>query len=162
MVLEYARIQSGQTGHTAGRALLKKMYEAQTGQPMPQILIAQRGKPYFAEGGWHFSMSHTPKNVFCVLSEHPVGLDAEEADRKIRLDLAEKILSEGQYRQYEAAEDKRTALLKFWVLKEAQAKLTGEGIKFHPNHTNFSLDDPRVTVIDNCLVAVLQEEDHVV
>ena len=48
----------------------------------------------------------------------------------------------------------------FWVLKEAQSKLTGEGMKFHPTHTNFSLDDPRVTLIHNCLVAVLQEEDY--
>ena len=161
MFLEYKTIVPG-TGHEAGRALLARMYAHIAGGTLPEIAEMPQGKPYFTEAPWHFSISHTGRHVFCALAKENIGIDAEEADRKIRLDLAEKILSEGEYRQYEAAEDKRTALLKFWVLKEAQAKLSGEGIKFHPNHTNFSLDDPRVTVIDNCLVAVLQEEDHVV
>ena len=156
MVLEYAQIQPGQTGHTAGRALLKKMYETHIGQPMPQILIAERGKPYFAEGGWHFSISHTPKNVFCVLSEHPVGLDAEEADRDINLALEEKILSHWEKGQLDAAADKRLALLTFWVLKEAAAKLTGEGLRGYPKKGMFRLDDPRVQMINGCLVAVIE------
>lgn len=156
MVLEYARIQPGQTGHTAGRALLKKMYEAQTGQPLPQILIAERGKPYFVESGWNFSISHTPKNVFCVLSEHPVGLDAEEADRNINLALAEKILSPTEKEQFDNAPDQRLALLKFWVMKEAAAKLTGEGLRGYPEKGNFRLDDPWVQTLHGCLVAVIE------
>ena len=43
------------------------------------------------------------------------------------------------------------------VLKEAAAKLSGEGLRGFPNHTNFSLDDPRVREIDGCIVAVLRE-----
>ena len=159
MFLEGRPILQG-SGHDAGRQLLARMYEEYVGGTLPEISITQQGKPYFVESPWHFSISHTKCHVFCALSQRNIGIDAEEADRNIRLDLAGKILPEAEYRQYEAAPDKRTALLKFWVLKEAQAKLTGEGIKFHPTHTNFSLDDPRVTVIDNCLVAVLQEEDH--
>jgi len=156
MVLGYAEILPGQTGHTAGRALLKRMYETHTGQPMPQILIAERGKPHFAEGGWHFSISHTPKNVFCVLSEFPVGLDAEEADRNINLALAEKILSPAEKAQFDAADDQHLALLKFWVLKEAAAKLTGEGLHGYPEKGDFCLDDPRLQTINGCLVAVME------
>ena len=48
------------------------------------------------------------------------------------------------------------SLLRFWVLKEAAAKLTGEGLRGYPNHTDFSPDDPRITVIDGCYVAVLE------
>ena len=59
--------------------------------------------------------------------------------------------------QYDAAEDKKRALLTFWVLKEAAGKCTGEGINGYPNKTNFSLDDPRVTEIDGCLVAVIKK-----
>ena len=59
--------------------------------------------------------------------------------------------------QFDAAEDKRLALLRFWVLKEAAAKCSGEGLRGYPNHTLFSLDDPRVTEQDNCLVAVITE-----
>jgi phosphopantetheinyl transferase len=48
-------------------------------------------------------------------------------------------------------------LLTFWVLKEAEAKLSGQGLKGYPNHTNFSLEDPRVTQMEGCLVAVMEE-----
>ena len=158
MFLAHARILPGQTGHTAGRALLKDMYEKHIGKPLPQILIGERGKPYFAEGGWHFSISHTPKNVFCVLSEFPVGLDAEEADREANLALAEKILSPAEKIQFDAATDKRQALLTFWVLKEAAVKLTGEGLRGYPKKNDFRLDDPRVQKLNGCLVAVFEDK----
>ena len=159
MFLEYKKIVPG-NGHEEGRALLARMYTRFVGGALPEIAQMPQGKPYFIHSPWHFSISHTKGHVFCALSKANIGIDAEEADRKIRLELAEKILSPTEYLQYAVAEDKRAALLTFWVLKEAQAKLTGEGMKFHPNHTKFLLDDPRVSMIDNCLVAVLQEEDH--
>lgn len=158
MILEYAPILPGQTGHTAGRVLLEKMYRDHVGQPLPTIATAERGKPYFVEGNWHFSISHTPKNVFCVLSERPIGLDAEQMDRQINLALADKILSSSEREQFEKAEDKRLALLTFWVLKEAAAKLTGEGLHGYPEKGDFRLDDPRVQIINGCLVAVMKDK----
>ena len=157
LALKYRSIQAGE-GHAAGRALLKEMVEQFTGAPMPEILFAERGKPYFANGNLHFSISHTKRHVFCALSDRPIGIDAEETDRDISLNLAQKILSPGELSQYEAAEDKRTALLTFWVLKEAQAKCDGTGLQGYPNHTNFSLDDPGVMIMDGCLVAVTEKE----
>ncbi|MBQ6718747.1 MAG: 4'-phosphopantetheinyl transferase superfamily protein [Oscillospiraceae bacterium] len=153
---------SGKSGHAAGRQLLDQLYREKTGRPMPEILVTDRGKPYFSDGSAHFSISHTPKHAFCALSEHNVGIDAEELDRKVNLKLAEKILSPGEKVQFDQAQDKQKALLTFWVLKEAAAKLSGQGLQGYPNHTNFSLEDPRVTEIAGCLVAVLEEgeENH--
>lgn len=148
---------AGRTGHEAGRQLLAEVYRAETGKALPEIRTTDRGKPYFPDSGWHFSISHTRKHAFCVLSRNNVGLDAEEADRKINLKLAEKILSPWEKQQFDAAENPEKALLTFWVLKEAEAKRTGEGLRGYPNHTNFSLDDPRVTEIDGCIVAVMEE-----
>ena len=88
--------------------------------------------------------------------------NAEEADRQISLKLAEKILSRGEKAQFDASSDQRLTLLTFWVLKEAQAKMTGVGLKGYPMHTEFTLPDPRVRQIDGCLVAVIEEEDHVI
>ena len=85
-----------------------------------------------------------------------MGIDAEELDREINLKLAQKILSATEMARFDAAEDPRKTLLTFWVLKEAAAKLTGEGLKGYPNHTDFSPDDPRVTERDGCLLAVLE------
>ena len=147
----------GLTGHEAGRQLLAELYRSETGENLPEIRVTDRGKPYFPESPWHFSISHTPKHAFCVLSRSNVAVDAEEADRNINLKLAEKILSPREKRQFDAAENKKKALLTFWVLKEAAVKLSGDGLRGYPNHTNFSLEDPRVTEIDGCLVAVLEE-----
>ena len=154
MVLEYMQIEPGQ-GHIAGRKLLEKMYRAHTGCQMPEILVTDRGKPYFSQGDLHFSISHTKHYVFCALSDTPVGIDAEEIHRNIDLRLAEKILSPAEKAEYDAAEDKAAALLSFWVLKEAQAKYTGEGLRGYPNQTSFRPDDPRVQKIGDCLVAVI-------
>ena len=146
----------GKTGHEAGRMLLAQLYREQTGLALPPVLVTPRGKPYLEGEGLHFSISHTKAHAFCVLSDRPVGIDAEEGDRKINLALAEKILSPGEKAQFDAAADQRRALLTFWVLKEAAAKCSGEGLRGYPNRTDFSLDDPRVTELDGCLVAVVE------
>ena len=145
-------------GHQAGRKLLEEMVCEYTGHPMPPIAVGPRGKPYFPGSDLHFSISHSKGYVFCALSHSPIGIDAEEADRPISPALAEKILSPGEYAQWQQAADPQKALLTFWVLKEAQAKCTGEGLRGYPNHTNFSLDDPRVQQISGCLVAVIEGE----
>ena len=85
-----------------------------------------------------------------------MGIDAEEADRKINLKLAEKILSPDEKAQFDATPDPRRALLTFWVLKEAAAKQSGIGLNGYPNHTHFSLDDPRVTESHGCLLAIIE------
>ena len=150
-----SRELKGRTGHEVGRELLSDLYRRVTGRELPSIAVADRGKPYFVDSPWHFSISHTKAHVFCALAKRPVGIDAEELDRKIDLRLADKILSPAERAEFDAAEDKRRALLTFWVLKEAAAKLTGEGLRGYPNHTAFSLSDPRVTEREGCLVAVL-------
>lgn len=148
----------GMTGHEAGRRLLAALYRQETGEELPAILVTDRGKPYFPDSPWHFSISHTPKHAFCVLGRENVAIDAEERDRKVNLKLAEKILSPGEKARYDEAADKETALLTFWVLKEAAAKLSGEGLRGYPRETDFSLEDPSVFHRDGCIVAVMTEE----
>ena len=146
----------GQSGHEAGRQLLEQMYREKTGKPMPQIACMPRGKPYFASGSLHFSISHTKHYAFCGLSDKPVGIDAEEKDRSINFMLADKILSPAEKRRFDVAPDKQAALLKLWVLKEALGKLSGEGINGYPNHTDLSPEDPRIQEIADCYVAVVE------
>ena len=148
---------NGRTGHEAGRALLTRLYGEATGQPLPPIEVGAWGKPAFSDSGWHFSISHTKKHAFCVLEKENVAIDAEELNRRVNLSLAEKILSPTEKAQFDAADDKNRALLTFWVLKEASAKLSGRGLRGYPNDTAFSLDDPRVRELEGCLVAILTE-----
>lgn len=90
----------------------------------------------------------------------PSASTLRSLDRDIRLSLADKILSPGERKQFDAAEDPRLALLTFWVLKEAAVKASGEGLRGYPNDTAFTLDDPRVKIIDGCLVAVAEAESQ--
>ena len=147
---------AGRTGHEAGRALLAALYREETGDALPEIRIAPRGKPYFPHSPYFFSVTHTRRRVFAALSRRAVGIDAEELDRTVRPALAEKILSPSELAQYRTAPDPNRALLTFWVLKEARVKRTGEGLRGYPNKTDFSLNDPRVTEMDGCLVAVIE------
>ena len=152
-----SRPLDGRSGHEAGRELLAELYRETVGEELPEIRITDRGKPWFADSPWHFSISHTPRRVFCALARQNIGIDAEELDRDIDLRLAEKILSPGEKERFEAAGDRRRALLALWVLKEAAAKLSGQGLRGYPNHTDFNPDDPRVTEQDGCLLALLTD-----
>lgn len=159
--MEYLTIESvalnGRTGHEAGRQLLSAMYRRQFGREMPPIATETMGKPYFVDGSAHFSIAHTASRAFCVLSNRNVSIDAEDMARKVPEKLAKKVLSPAEYTQYETAENKSHAILKFWVLKEAAGKLSGKGVTPYPNHTEFSLDDPRISQIHGHFVAVMTE-----
>ena len=159
MKMAWGRLE-GCSGHDVGRQLLQQLYREEMGADCPPILIAPRGKPYFENSFLHFSISHTKNHAFCVLSSLPVGIDAEEKDRRVDLRLADKILSADERQRFDRAADSRDALLRFWVLKEAAVKLTGEGLNGYPNHTDFDPCDPRIQEIDGCYVAVIKENDH--
>ena len=53
----------GESGHAAGRRLLAGLYRAETGEDLPEIRVTDRGKPYFPDSSWHFSISHTQKHA---------------------------------------------------------------------------------------------------
>ena len=150
----------GQSAHQAGRALLSELYRRRTGNPLPPIGLGPWGKPYLEGDSLHFSIAHTDQHAFCLLAPWEVGMDAEEEDRPIRLALAEKILSPEEKRRFALSPDPRQALLRLWVLKEAAAKLSGQGLRGYPNHTSFAPEDPRIRRIGSCLVAIFTEGEH--
>lgn len=146
----------GRDGHQVGRELLAKLYTQTTGEPLPEISVTSNGKPYFADGKWHFSISHTKQYAFCALSQKNIGLDAEEKGRKVSETMVEKFASSGE--KSRLGEDPQDAFLRLWVLKEAYAKLTGRGIGNWLKNTDFDPFDQRIQEIYGCYVAVLEEE----
>ena len=157
MKLKWKRLEN-QTGHEAGRELLAQLYAEEIGDPMPPILTAAQGKPYFAQGDWHFSISHTDTHAFCALSRKNIGLDAEAMDRQIDHRIGVRYLSEAEQKSVREADDQRVALLRLWVMKEAYAKLTGRGVGNWLKNTEFDPFDSRIQCIDGCFVAILEEE----
>ena len=142
----------GRDAHEAGRALLAQLVD-----PMPEIALTERGKPYFVTGELHFSISHTKNHVFCAVSYRNIGIDAESCNRPVRESLAKKVLSPSEYARWEQSSDRQGAFLRLWVLKESYAKLTGRGLGDYLYETDFDPEDQRVTVIDGCFVAVMEE-----
>ena len=155
IILSWKRLE-GESGHDAAWELLRQLHLDRTGRPMPATAVTQRGKPYFLSESLHFSISHTKKHAFCAIGPQNLGIDAEETDRPIKLSLAEKILSPRELSRFREAAEPRAALLRLWVLKEAAAKLTGEGLRGFPNHTDFDPDDPRIMETDGCYVAAIE------
>lgn len=148
----------GADPHKAGLALLDELYRKKTGQAMPEIHLTERGKPCFPAGMPYFSLSHTHRHVFCCLSDRPVGIDAEEADRKAPLHLAERICSPTEWTRFSQAADPNGAFLRLWVLKEAAAKCAGTGLTHNLNQTDFFPEDPRIRLLDGCYVAIVYGE----
>ena len=155
---------NGLDSRVAGRLLLKQMYEELTGEEeLPEIGKMPRGKHYFLTGNLHFSITHTKTRVFCAISDKPIGIDAENLDRQLNPNLAEKILSPTELDLYRAAPAgaRNELLLRLWVMKEAEVKCSGLGLRGYPNHTDYRPDDPRITVMHGCVVAVIEgEADH--
>lgn len=150
---------NGRSGHDVGRELLARLYLQATGREVPRIAITPQGKPYFPDGQWHFSISHTKNFAFCVLSQRNVGLDAEEKGRPVSSTMLEKFLSDNE--KARLGDDQQDAFLRLWVLKEAQAKLTGRGMGNWMKNTDFNPFDQRIQEINGCYVAVLEEENAV-
>lgn len=156
---------NGRNPQEAGRQLLARLYRAETGEDLPLIQKTPQGKPYFDGFAYHFSVSHTPTHVFCVLCRENVGLDAERKDRKPDLRLAKRWLSEFEQEQFSRSANPVDCFLRFWVLKESYAKLTGRGWGNYLKQTHFSAQDERIQEIDGHYVAVLtedEENDHAV
>ena len=149
----------GRDGHTVGRELLARLYREETGSQLPPISVTPQGKPFFEDGAFHFSISHTEKHAFCCLSRENIGIDAEEADRPVRPSVAETFLSPTERKRYLAAPDRNAAMLRLWVLKESYAKLTGRGLGNYLKNTDFDHQDPRIQEIDGCYVAIVKEEN---
>ena len=154
-----AEALQGRSGHEVGRQLLAALYRQATGEELPPIATTANGKPYFTQGNWHFSISHTPNHVFCVLSQKNVGLDAEEMQRPVSAAVISRFLSDTE--QARLGADQEREALRLWVLKEALAKLTGRGIGNWMKDTDFDPYDKRVQEIDGCYVAVLEDDDAV-
>lgn len=150
---------NGRSGHETGRELLARLYHQATGENLPEIAVTPRGKPYFPGSDWHFSISHTPRFAFCVLSRHNVGLDGEEMGRKVSPNMPEKFLSPGE--KARLGGNPQEDFLRLWVLKEALAKLTGRGMGNWMKDTDFDPNDPRIREIHGCYVAILEEENAV-
>lgn len=118
----------------AARILLLCGLEEHYGIKNPLIKRTENGKPYLADNKVYFSVSHTRDTVAVALSRHPVGVDIEY-ERKYNDSVCRRMFSETE-KEYVNGDG--VNFTKFWTLKEAAVKATGQGIA-HAKDYNFDI-----------------------
>ena len=90
-----------------------------------------KGKPDFAEGDYHFSLSHSGDYVCLAVDKKQIGIDIQKMRPLKDLKVAERFFTIQEQEALQACAEKQAQERLFytiWVKKEAYAKLTGEGI----------------------------------
>ncbi len=111
------------------RALLFLLDERGVDTAPLVIERTENGKPYFANSGIKFGISHSGEVAVCALSDSEVGIDIEEIREVGNAEaLAKRYFAEEEGRYVAASEDASAALLEVWTKKEAALKRDGRGI----------------------------------
>lgn len=94
----------------------------------PTFDYASNGKPSLREyPHLHFNISHCKAAIACVIDDHPVGIDVETIGRYSE-SLANYCMNAKELQEISQAANRDIAFTRLWTMKEATAKLTGEGI----------------------------------
>ena len=97
----------------------------------PHFQIGEHGKPALQECPQiHFNISHCKAGIAVALGDVPVGIDIEAIGR-MNDSLARYVLNETEYARMLQSDNPAIEFTKFWTMKEAVAKLTGQGITDH-------------------------------
>ena len=122
-----------------GRGILRSLLSGFTGTSAGKLRFTYgtSGKPSLADHDIHFNVSHSAElGLFAFAPDRPVGVDVEN-ERPVRrlLDVAQRFMSEDEIRSLAATapEQRDTAFLKSWVVREALLKAEGKGVWSGPD-----------------------------
>lgn len=90
-----------------------------------EIMVAEKGKPYFTDGKIQFSLSHSESLWACVYGPDQCGLDVQfkkKTDFR-RISMRHFSREENLYIEKEGIE----GFYRIWTRREALGKLTGKG-----------------------------------
>lgn len=121
------RRQNHRQAHFAALDLLGAALEKDFGVRHAVIHRAGLGKPKLLHDFLHVNISHCKGLAVAAAGRVPLGVDAE-TPRKVRDSLLTKVCTAEEAAEIQQAADKNLAFSRFWTLKEAYAKYTGEGI----------------------------------
>ena len=106
------------------------------------VKITRRGleKPVLLHENLHMNLSHCKGLAVAAVGRFPLGVDCERP-RAVKDRLLDKICAESEAAAIRAQTDKNFAFARFWTLKEAYGKYTGEGIRAPLRALRFSLSE---------------------
>lgn len=91
----------------------------------------KNGKPYFSDSPLYFNLSHSDKEVMCIMSFFPVGCDVEKV-HTIKNDISSRYFSDEEKRILAGCSseaERQDIFFRLWTLKESFIKCTGQGIR---------------------------------
>lgn len=101
---------------------------------MPEFIIGENGKPLLAgHRHIHFNMSHCREAAVCVISDAPVGVDAESI-RPLDEDVLRRTMNDSECRHVMRSARPEEEFSRLWTMKESVLKLTGEGLTDDLHH----------------------------
>ncbi len=108
------------------RLLLCKVLAEQYPQiPLPPVMTEnQNGKPYLAQGGVYFNLSHSGDYAALVLCDEEAGIDIEKLEPP-RIAVAKRFFSKPEY---DWLSRHPMDFYELWVLKESYVKALGTGL----------------------------------
>jgi 4'-phosphopantetheinyl transferase len=117
------------------RAILRKLLAGFTGTAAEKLRFSygRAGKPMLVDhDDIHFNISHSADlGLFAFAPDRPVGVDVEN-ERPVRrlLDVAQRFMSDDELRTLAEtpAEERDSAFLRSWVIREARLKAEGKGV----------------------------------
>ena len=121
--------------YIVARGILRKLLSGFTGTEPRKLRFdyGVSGKPSLAQSdGIHFNISHSADlGLFAFSPDRPVGVDVEN-ERPVRrlLDVAQRFMTEHELHVLEETppEQRNSAFLRSWVVREARLKAEGKGI----------------------------------
>ncbi len=119
----------------AGLLLKAGLTECGVDYEKAAFMETDHGKPCFAAGELHFSISHGGQLAACALAERPIGIDVERVGRFsggqalcTGRRIAGKAFSHEERRALEESEHPAELFAQIWTRKEACAKAVGLGL----------------------------------
>lgn len=117
--------------HGATRAILARYADADPAAI--RFGTAAYGKPFLAEGGLSFNLSHSEGLAVCAVArDGQLGVDVERVRRIVDADaLVTRFFAAGEARRYAslAPADRDAAFFSAWTRKEAFVKAIGDGLQ---------------------------------
>jgi 4'-phosphopantetheinyl transferase len=146
-------LQCDHDAFIAAHALTRVVLSEATGAPRTswRFIHGQYGKPAIVVGPGgqqlRFNMSHTRGLVACAISDScDLGVDVEASDRATDLTLADRHFAPVEVAIIRSAppHQQHRLFFRFWTLKEAFIKATGEGLSRSLASFSFTLDPIRI------------------
>lgn len=137
MLIVYAAPCTKGEARERAHALLERAHARLCGGPMPELARSERGKPYFPDRRFEFSLTHTRTIAALAVSDKPVGVDAETL-RPVRRGVAERSMGPEELAWIAGQPDENEAILTLWTCKEALVKRSGQGLQFRPRAVRLS------------------------